>query len=193
MFEVDRPLFYAQRDFFKETGRCFVISNRHGVYDLSAPFVVGRLLQDLSLPTFALEPMGGHTQTCVFHFFSLGSNFRRMQGLRLLLPNATAPGLFRELDGFMKLAQSDSVDREAFTLVMSRMPVKRHDGKSEIKFPASSFALQSIKNFILEDDNGRALFAIHRSAAQMCGVRIRAPITPIIAFALSVAIVAADR
>jgi hypothetical protein len=51
----------------------------------------------------------------------------------------------------------------------------------------------SLKNFIVEGRHGNQLFVIFRSSAGTCTVRAAPPFTPLMAFALAIAIVTTDE
>jgi hypothetical protein len=55
------------------------------------------------------------------------------------------------------------------------------------------YVISSVKNFIIEDADENTLFMIYRSSAATCTVKVFPPISPLWAFAWSIAIVTTDR
>jgi hypothetical protein len=148
------------------------------------------LLQHRIMSTFAVELPGSEGAVCAFHFFGLGAAVKGSQGLRVVIRNGDGTVDAIEL---MRLAQNGTAAGERFTVLTSRRPVKTADGKLELNFGRSSFVIPSVKNYILEDAEGRVRFTIHRSSSCTCSARSYGPLSHLIVFGLSVAIVAAAR
>jgi hypothetical protein len=99
-----------------------------------------------------------------------------------------APSKDREL---AYLAKKGTAETENFITYASKLPRKTEDGKYLLSF-GNAYVLTSVKNFIVEDENGKPLFMIYRSSSGTCTLKAWSPLTPIIAFGWAVAIITTD-
>jgi hypothetical protein len=90
------------------------------------------------------------------------------------------------------LAKHGSADKEQFITYSSKQPEKTQDGKLMLRF-GDVYVLASVKNFIVEDEEKDPVFMCYRSSSATCTVKAWPPLTPLVAFAWAVAIVATDR
>jgi hypothetical protein len=192
MLQDDRALLFAKEAYFKDAGRCFVLSRRAGAFDPQDGCCCGRLLTHQRSGAFTLELPRAQGHACAFAFFGLGARFRGAQALRIVIPRRPPHRPSSDVE-LLNMATIGSTDRRLFAMMASRLPVPGADGKVAVQFPPGSFVIPSIKNFLIEDDAGRVAFSICRSSSETCSVHCCEPITPIIAFALAVAIVASYR
>jgi hypothetical protein len=86
-----------------------------------------------------------------------------------------------------QLAKSGVVDNARFTMYSSRIPVRAPSGGLTLAFGPETYVVKSIKNFILEDENKQPLLMIYKSSIGTCTLRLREPITPVIAFGIAIA------
>ena len=90
-----------------------------------------------------------------------------------------------------KIAQKN-VQSDDIQIFSSKLPELFPGPVLKLQF-GSVHVISSVKNFILEDGNGNVIFMIYKSSNGMCSIRIAPPITPLIAFAISIAIITSKK
>ena len=87
----------------------------------------------------------------------------------------------------LKIAKSGEAIKDIKQYI-NKIPSTGPDGKPVNMF-GSTFVLDSIKNYLINDDKDELLFAIYKSAESLYTVKAKYPITPLMAFSLSISII----
>jgi hypothetical protein len=179
----DQPLFFAKEG--RGTPLHWLISDRNDVFDPIAPSCRGLLFHGKR--RFWLQIPG--TADCEF-----GLSFYDIPGLRVtrafrvvVAKGRPYTAESKELE-LARIAKQGTGDAEKFVNYASKQPEKNEKGKMILRF-GDVFVVSSVKNFIVEQEDGQPLFMIYRSSSATCTVKAWAPLTPLVAFAWAVAIV----
>jgi hypothetical protein len=191
MFENDIPVFFAKcvRNRWAVN---WIISNKVDCFDVNnSSTYIGRISQNRNSTRFSLQRSGFDTESLGLAFYVIKYDVP-FRAFRFVLPKTEPYRPPSEEFELSRLAKVGEVDPNQFTLYSSVLPVKTADGRLTLSF-GDVFVLKSLKNFMVVDDTGEIIFMIYRSSEGTCSLRIREPITPLIGFAISIAIVTAGN
>jgi hypothetical protein len=126
------------------------------------------------------------------HFYSLVGRRSAPRAFHFVLPN-TVPYLPQsEQHELSRIAKAKFSDPSAVRILSSKLPTKDTNGRTVLKF-GKVFVVPSVKNFVLEDEEGQILFMIYKGSDATCTVKVRAPLTPLMGFAMAIAIVSSNQ
>jgi hypothetical protein len=86
-----------------------------------------------------------------------------------------------------QLAKTGVVDPAQFTVYKSKIPTKGPGGGLILPFGTQVYVVASVKNFILEDESGRAVLSVFKSSGGTCTLKVSQPLSSLVAFAVAVA------
>jgi hypothetical protein len=186
MSQSDRPIFFAQA---RKSGwdTTWIISTQLNSFQTTDPAYRAQLTQNRSASRFALRPVESNQDTLGIGFFTEGmkSQFR---AFRAVMPKSGQYEPPNNNASISRLAKKGQADAAQFVVWESKIPQKGAAGGFVLNF-GEVFVLTSLKNFVVEDSNGEVIFMSYKSSEATCSVKIREPITPLIGFALAIAVV----
>jgi hypothetical protein len=123
-----------------------------------------------------------------FAFYDIDGKWQAPRAFRLVLPTEAD---YRSASPDMELSRLARAGHvgEGFIMLCSKLPMTATDGSLTLDFGIDAKVLPSVKNFIAEDPDGKRVFAIYKTSELTCNLTIEMPVTPLVAFALAVAIV----
>lgn len=113
-----------------------------------------------------------------------------IRAFRIALPNANPYNQSNENVSLSRAAE-ENIQSENYKIYSSKLPMRSVNGRLGLFFGNVSM-LQSVKNFIMTDENNNQIFVIYKTADESCTLKFVDPITPLIAFAISIAIISAS-
>jgi hypothetical protein len=127
---------------------------------------------------FWLQVPGPGGDLIGFHFCDPNGQKSGPRGLHVAIARTAAT---QELE-LSRVAETGFGDPDRVRVFASRPPARMGDEKAV-------FAIASVKNFIVQDENGQTVFMIYKSSDSTCTLKTRDPISPLMAFGLAVAII----
>jgi hypothetical protein len=184
----DQPLFFAKESRHRDSPPHFLITDHPNVTDETNPGCRAQLFHGKR--RFWLQLKSAVDYEFGFSFFDLDKK-NVARAFRVVMPikrpyQPETPDL--ELS---QLAKKGTADADKFVVYNSRLPERNREGKMVLRF-GDVYVVASVKNFIVEDEKKGILFMIYRSSSSTCTVKAWAPLTPIMAFAWSLAIITTD-
>jgi hypothetical protein len=196
MSENEVPLFFAENKKVSN-GRGWVISTCPSVFEVGTDSWVGTLnvagrnrrfslwAPNPSMPGVPMQVMG-------LAFYDVEDKKLKCRSFRLCVPLDGAYNPITEDRDLGRLAASGIADPAHFKIYSSKLPERTPDGKLILRF-GDVFVMSSIKNFIVEDEQGNCLYMIYRSSSGTCSLKVKPPFTPLLSFAIGLAVITSDR
>jgi hypothetical protein len=184
MSAQDQPVFFARRFTFHVRGMMWAIASPGQGFDNPA----ARLYN--CSRRFWLKDDDG--EMFGMHFYSLGGRRSAPRAFHFVLPNTVPYFPQTEQHELSRIAKAKASDSSAVRILSSKVPTMDPNGRTVLKF-GKVFVVASVKNFVLEDEQERTLFMIYKFSDATCTVKVRAPLTPLMAFAMAIAIVNSNR
>jgi hypothetical protein len=91
-----------------------------------------------------------------------------------------------------RLAKAGTADFEKFRVYRSRLPARNSEGKLTLSF-GEAFVVRSLKNFIVDDEQGQCVMMIFRSSSGTCSLKVSNEMPALTAFAIAVSVVIGDK
>jgi hypothetical protein len=192
MCDHDAPVYFTCGSVSSDVRQSWLITKQDiEVTDPESPLVCGEVSREKRTRRWTFRERAVPGECFGFAFYDINGKKHAARAFRVVVPTDAARPYKsttkeNELSQMAKVGIADS----RFQLFSSKIPVKK-DGASLLDF-GHVYVEPSLKNFIMEDGNGRPIFVIYKSSAGTCTIRVAHPFTPIMAFALAVAIVSTD-
>lgn len=174
----------------KPYGKVHVICTKKPV-ELGSPYYAGKIIRHQSGSRFTLygkaDDVGlAEPQIAGISFVNLKSN-ARIRMFRVALPAQDNPYTPSEKkDDLSRIAAAgDPVPN--VQIFSSALPVKKEDGTLSLYFGPYSI-VRSTKNFLVRAEDGSNIFTIFKTFDGICTLKVKQPFTPLIGFAVAVAI-----
>ncbi|OHT09144.1 hypothetical protein TRFO_22163 [Tritrichomonas foetus] len=192
----DQVVYYS-----KETktaiGKCHIICTDRQLDRYSSSYV-GSIKKSQRLSRFTLYVPAGE-QYGTKEAEMLGMAFYDETGIkdfkgrtfRFAIPKTTPYFPANKQMNLSRIALAN-VQSDDIKLYHSKLPEILPGNKHILQF-GKVYIVRSVKNFIVEDEQGNVIFMIYKSSDGICSVRIAPPITPLIAFAISIAIITSPK
>jgi hypothetical protein len=179
----DCPIFYAAKTSDKQFGATWVVSESVSK-DATACARLHNHARRFWMKTDQTELFG-------LHFYDVNRKRNAPRAFHLALPNTTPYVAATREAELSRIAKTgfNGKDVEMFT---TKQPTIGSNGAVVLKF-GNGFVVTSIKNFIIEDENGQTVFMIYKSSSSTCTVKAKLPVTPLMAFGIATAIITSDR
>jgi hypothetical protein len=184
MSAQDQPVFFGRRFTLGPTGATWSITPPDQTFDNPTARLYNRSRR------FWLKGSSG--EMFGMHFYNIDGRRSAPRAFHLVLPNIVPYIPPTEELGLSQIAKAKVAPWKAVRLLSSKLPTKKEDGRMCLSF-GNVFVITSVKNFIVEDEQGETLFVIYRSSDTICTVKVRAPLTRLIAFGMAIAIISSDR
>ena len=181
----------------KPYGKVHVICTKQPV-ELSSPNLVGMIVRHQSGYRFTLYEKGddigvANPQLAGIAFCNLKSN-SRIRMFRVAIPEIGTS--YKPADKYGDLSRIASNDNESHVpnikVYSSALPIKKEDGTLVLYFGPYSI-MRSTKNFVVRDETNSPIFTIFKTFDGICTLKVRPPITPLIGFAIAVAISTSNK
>jgi hypothetical protein len=175
----DRIIFTAKHTKLKNIGNCVVFSEGSAV--------CGRLIHDPNSSGFLFEVPEEETPLFAIRFHTIVDNKSYVKGIRIVFPKVRP---YRPTEKRMELGQiakTGVVDSDQFEVYNSKIPSREKNGRLVLSFGPHIYVVASVKNFIIDDENGETVFMIMKSSSSTCSIRLKEPITALIGFVIAVA------
>jgi hypothetical protein len=121
---------------------------------------------------------------CYIH---LPENKTKCRTFRVAMPMAGAHYPVTEAKELARVAETGEIMEKVIQFVTT-VPAIGPDGVP-INLFGGMFLVESVKNFVIHDENEVVLFMLYKSAERTFNVKGKAPFTPLTVFALAVAII----
>lgn len=121
---------------------------------------------------------------CYIH---LPENKTKCRTFRVVLPTEAAHYPITEAKELARIAESGEVMPKLIQFI-TKVPSIGPDG-APVNLFEGIFLVDSVKNFVIHDQDGAVLFMLYKSADRTFNVKGKAPFTPLSVFALAVAII----
>lgn len=121
-------------------------------------------------------------------FYNLPGSDSRIRCFRVALPNPGTVYIPANRDGDISKIALTGCDVEGVTVYSTVIPEKMPGGRLYLDFGPYQ-KKRSLKNFIIRDKDGGNVFAIFKATDNMLKIKTKEPFSPIVAFAVSVAII----
>jgi hypothetical protein len=186
------PIYFARGSVSSDVGQSWLITERDvDVDDPASAVVCGEISREKRTRRWTFRERSVPGDGFGLAFYDIGRKKRTARALRVVIPKeAVRPyqntGKENELSRLAKLGQVD----DRFQLYSSKIPVERN-GVAVLYFGAV-YVEESLKNFIVEDEDSRQIFVIYKSSGGTCTVKAAPPFSPLMAFALAIAVVTTD-
>jgi hypothetical protein len=188
----DVPVYFTRGSVSSDVGQSWLITEQDiEATDAASALVCGQLSHEKRTRRWTFRERDVPGEGFGFAFYDLNGKKHSARAFRVVVPKEAArpyqsTAKENELSQLAKCGQVD----DRFQLYSSKIPVKRN-GVTVLDFGAV-YVESSLKNFIMQDDDGRRIFVIYRSSGGTCTVKAALPITPLMAFALAIAIVTTE-
>jgi hypothetical protein len=191
--EHDAPVYFARGSVNHDSHHLWLITEQDvEVTDPASPLVCGHVMRENRTRrwTFCQRDVPG--DLFGFAFYDIDDKKSAARAFRIVIPRPAARPYHgttkeTELSWLAKIGRADG----RFKVYASKIPVKR--GAAAYLNFGTVHVEPSLKNFIVEGRRGGQLFVIFRSSGGTCSVRAAPPFTPLMAFALAIAIVTTDE
>jgi hypothetical protein len=195
MSENDEVIYFAENKKVAG-GRGWVISTSSAIFQVGSDSWAGTLniasnnrrfglwVPNPSMPGVPMQHMG-------LAFYEVDDKRLKCRSFRMYIPTNSPYNPLTDEQDLAKLAAVGIPDPR-FTSYSSKLPQRTEEGKLILRF-GDVFVMSSIKNFIVEDAQGTPLFMIYRSSSGTCSLKVRPPFTPLLAFAMGLAVITSDR
>jgi hypothetical protein len=105
----------------------------------------------------------------------------------VVLPRDVASYPITEAKELARIADSGEISAKLMQFI-TKIPSLSPDG-TPVNLFEGVFLVDSVKNFVIHDENGEIIFMLYKSAERTFNVKGKAPFTPLTVFALAVAII----
>ena len=116
-----------------------------------------------------------------------GISFIRSFRVALPVEGHTYTAIDKQNDLSRIASRGEPVQVPNVKIYQSALPVKKEDGSLTLYFGPYSI-MRSTKNFVVRDDKNSPIFTIFKTFDGICTLKVRPPFTPLIGFAIAVAI-----
>jgi hypothetical protein len=131
------------------------------------------------------------TELFGLHFYNVNGRLNAPRAFHLALPIAT-PYAAETRDAELSRIAKAAVNTKGVKLFATKQPTVRPNGAIILNF-GNGFVITSIKNFIIEDESGQTVFLIYKSSGSTCTIKVKLPVTPLVAFGMAIAIITSIR
>lgn len=176
----------------KEYGKIHVICTKNPV-ELNSQYYVGMVVRHQSGSRFTLYGKSSdiglpNPQLAGISFINLKEN-SSIRSFRVALPveGHTYTAIDKQNDLSRIASRGEPVQVPNVKIYQSALPVKKEDGSLTLYFGPYSI-MRSTKNFVVRDDKNSPIFTIFKTFDGICTLKVRPPFTPLIGFAIAVAI-----
>jgi hypothetical protein len=145
------------------------------------------VIRDANSSGFLLEVAGEEAPICAVRFFTYGREQGESRGFRIVYPKKRPYTPTQSELELGQLAKTGVADAAEFTIHQSKRPEPGPKGGLWLPFGKDVFVVSSVKNFMVEDENKRVIFALFKTSGLTCTLKVKEPMTPLVAFAVAVA------
>lgn len=196
-FVFNDEIMFHSKEKKTKIGNCHIICSDENI-DCYSKSYIGSLKKSQNRTRFTLfTPQGEQYQTHEGEVMGLSFYDPKdikcygVRAFRIALPKKLPYFPSTKEMNLSKIAQKN-VKSDDIQIFSSKLPELFPGPVLKLQF-GNVHVVSSVKNFILEDENGNVIFMIYKSSNGMCSVRTAPPITPLIAFALSIAIITSNK
>ncbi|OHT06933.1 hypothetical protein TRFO_24886 [Tritrichomonas foetus] len=173
----------------KQYGKVHVIVTKPPV-DFNSQHYVGMLVRHQSGTRFTLHAKAEQhaapsPQLMGLSFFDMDDDDANIRTFRVAIPDHVYTPTGKE-DDLSRIAFRGK-DVPGVKIWCSVMPTKHEDGTLTLDLGPYSI-VRSTKNFVIRDENRKAVFTIFKTYDGICTVKVRPPFTPLFGFAIAAAI-----
>lgn len=192
----DEILFHSKEG-KTDIGKCHIICSDTNIDRYSKSYL-GSLKKSQNLTRFTLfAPQGEEYQTHEGEVMGLSFYDPKevksygVRAFRIAFPKKQPYFPSSKKMNLSKIAQNN-LQSDDFTIFQTKLPELLPGPILKLQF-GNVHVISSVKNFILEDENNNVIFMIYKSSSGMCSVRISPPITPLVAFCISIAVITSNK
>ena len=190
MTNNDRIVYCCKSTMDRIFGKVHIISTNSNECRFESPFYSGMIVRHKSGSRFTLlgKPNEDRKvpQLAGIAFFDMKGKDRQMRSFRLALPTSDKFYDFNNKEKDLSRIALKGVEVDGVEIYSNSKPDVLANHKLFLDMGPYE-KKRSLKNFMIKDNNDKVMFIIFKVVHGMCKVKSREPITPIVAFALSVA------
>jgi hypothetical protein len=191
--ENDAPVYFARGSINHDSHELWLVTEQDvEVTDPASPLVCGHVMRENRTRRWTFRERDVPGDLFGLAFYDISNKKFAARAFRIVMPRAPARPYQSttketELSWLAKIGRAD----RRFKVYSSKIPARR--GSAAYLNFGTVHVEPSLKNFIVEGHHGSQLFIIFRSSSGTCTVRAAPPFTPLMAFALAIAIVTTDE
>lgn len=189
MTKNDILVFRSESTKLQPYGKVHIISTSKGPIEIDSKSYYGMIVRHQSGYRFTLYSTSQHAmpppQIAGICFVDLKNENANIRMFRIAIADEPYTPSGKEND-LSRIAYRGN-EIPGVKVYSSELPMKQSNGTLTLDLGPYSI-IRSIKNFIIRSPEGVPLFTIFKTFDGICTIKIRPPFTPIIAFALAVAI-----